>query len=76
MVSTKDGSLVTRFSDLADREGIAGERPNASYHSDQPDKWPVENRYETQLTLPPGEYDLRVVLGDGTRFGSAEIPLA
>jgi hypothetical protein len=77
-VSTKDGTLVARFSDFADREGIGyHERPELSYYrSDQPDMWPVENRYERQLTLPPGEYDLRIVLGDGTRFGSAEIPLA
>jgi hypothetical protein len=35
----------------------------------------VESRYETQLSLPPGEYNLRVVLTDGKRFGRAEIPL-
>jgi hypothetical protein len=74
LVSKKDGTLVTRFSDLAEWEGVAGEYPRW-YHSDKPDEWPGENRYETQLTLPPGEYDLRAVLGDGTRFGSAEIPL-
>jgi hypothetical protein len=28
-----------------------------------------------QLTLTPGEYDLRAVVSDGTRFGLAEIPL-
>lgn len=80
VVSKKDGSLLTRFSDLADLGGVAnGEWPRG---------WPdwrayrnvrhttkYENRYETQLMLPPGEYDLRVVLGDGTSFGRAELPL-
>ena len=67
----KDGTLVTRFSDIADRDGI----PQIERHrTEQQIPGYVENRYETQLTLPPGEYDLRVALGDGTRFGRAEIP--
>jgi hypothetical protein len=77
MVLNRDGRLVTRFSDLADREGISDRR-----YAD----WPawlrhfpkinvVESRYETQVKLPPGEYDLRVVLGDGKKFGQAEMPL-
>jgi hypothetical protein len=77
LIFKKDGTLATRFSDLADREGVTrgewAEPPG--YHSDQRIPPVVENRYETQLTLPPGKYDLRVVLGDGTRFGHAEIPL-
>ena len=77
LVSKKDGTLVARFSDLADWDGVAtGEFPIPRwYHSDQPDEWAGENRYETQLALPHGEYDLRVALGDGTRFGDAAIPL-
>jgi hypothetical protein len=80
MVFRKDGSLLTRFSDLADMGGFAD--------GDWPQGWPDwrvyrkvrytptnENRYETQLMLPPGEYDLRVVLGDGKSFGRAELPL-
>jgi hypothetical protein len=75
MVFKKDGSLVMRFSDISkgkretdriqpESRGVFNERPA-----------PAANRYETQVNLPPGEYDLRVVLGDGTRFGRAEIPL-
>jgi len=64
-----------RFSDISkgkretdriqpESRGVFNERPA-----------PAANRYETQVNLPPGEYDVRVVLGDGTRFGRAEVPL-
>jgi hypothetical protein len=36
----------------------------------------LPTRYETQLDLPPGQYDLRVILSDGTKFGRAEAPLS
>jgi hypothetical protein len=74
LIFKKDGSLVTRFSDLADREGI----PNSEfpgYKRDRPDIYLLENRYDTQMNLPPGEYEIRIALGDGTRFGRAEMPL-
>jgi hypothetical protein len=32
-------------------------------------------RYETQIDLPPGDYDLRVVVSDTQKFGTAEMPL-
>ncbi len=32
-------------------------------------------RYETQIDLEPGEYDLRVVLSDGSKFGRAKAHL-
>jgi hypothetical protein len=73
MVFNKGGTLVTRFSDLADREGVS-DRPNHVHDIDAPNVIGAENRYETQLSLPPGAYNLRVVLGDGKRFGRAEIP--
>lgn len=34
-----------------------------------------EDRYETQLSLSPGEYNLRIAVSDGQSFGRAEIPL-
>jgi hypothetical protein len=82
MVFNKEGRLVTRFSDLAERQGLAdrdlrdwptwnGHRPYSDLH----EMGVVETRYETQVTLPPGEYDLRVVLGDGKTFGRAETTL-
>jgi hypothetical protein len=77
MVFNKEGSLITRFSDLADREGVSGrDWPNSPGHTTtRGEMGVVESRYETQIKLPPGEYELRVVLGDGKRFGRAEIPL-
>jgi hypothetical protein len=35
----------------------------------------IPSRYEAQVELAPGEYDLRVVLSDGSKFGRAETPL-
>jgi hypothetical protein len=35
----------------------------------------LPTRYETQIDIPPGEYDLEVVLSDEWEFGRAEIPL-
>jgi hypothetical protein len=35
----------------------------------------LPTRYETQLDLAPGEYDLRVVLSDGLKVARAEVPL-
>jgi hypothetical protein len=32
-------------------------------------------RYETQISLPTGEYELKVILSDGGKFGRAEVPL-
>lgn len=32
----------------------------------------LPTRYETSLNVPPGEYDLRIVLSDGESFGRAE----
>jgi hypothetical protein len=34
-----------------------------------------KTRYETQLTLPAGEYNVRVVLNARTKFGRAETPV-
>ena len=73
MIFKKDGRLVTRFSDLADREGVPYRQLRV--HSDRPGVVLVEDRYETQLPLPAGEYELGVVVSDGTRFGRAELPL-
>jgi hypothetical protein len=35
----------------------------------------IPTRYETQLDLPPGNYNLEVVLSDEEKFGRAEAPL-
>jgi hypothetical protein len=35
----------------------------------------LPTRYETQMDIPPGNYNLEVVLGDEEKFGRAEVPL-
>jgi hypothetical protein len=35
----------------------------------------VPIRYETQVSLPPGQYRLRVAFRDGSKFGRSEMPL-
>jgi hypothetical protein len=70
MVFDKEGKLVTRFSDFSDREGVSGAKHVQD--TDGPNVIGAEDRYETQLNLRPGEYNLRVVLTDGKRFGQAQ----
>ena len=74
LIFKKDGTPVTRFSDLAGsadtRESEWAKLPSSGTRHDG--KW---THYEIQLNLPAGAYNLQVVLGDGTRFGHAEIPL-
>ena len=71
-VFKKDGSLITRFSDFFD-SAEPGHGFNGRYGA--PHSNDALTRYERQFIVPPGEYDLRVVLSDGTKFGRAEIPL-
>jgi hypothetical protein len=82
LVYNKDGTLALRFSDIAFtpkaldfyihsindkvfREYGAVEETNS--------RLPV--RYETQIDLPAGSYNLRIVLTDGKNFGREDVPL-
>ena len=71
VVYKKDGTVAARFSDFAccasetrwltNPESIAGNLPS---------------HFEAQIELPTGaEYELRVVLSDGKRFGRVVLPL-
>jgi hypothetical protein len=42
---------------------------------DSSDPFWLPTRYETQVDLPAGDYNLEVVLNDGWNFGRAEMPL-
>jgi len=64
MVFKKDGSFIARFSDHFDWP------PVKSIYNHYDDR--AMTRYERQLTLPSGEYDVRVVLNAGTKFGRTE----
>lgn len=35
----------------------------------------LPSRYQTQIDLPPGKYELQLLVGDGAKFGRARIPL-
>jgi hypothetical protein len=77
MVSKKDGVLAKRFSDL----GCCAPAfpvvwlgpPQLIWGSLGPSTLPT--RYETQIDLPPGEYNLVLLLGDEHNFGRVEKPL-
>jgi hypothetical protein len=67
MVFKKDGPFVARFSDQFEWP------PAKSMYNHYDDR--AKTRYEKQLTLPPGEYDVRVVLNAGKKFGRTEAGL-
>lgn len=90
-VYTKEGRLVSRFSDLLwpsywptvmlgwqfDNAAVNAFADAGDLVSDLRRRDPawLPSRYETQFELAPGEYDLRVVLSDGGKVGRAEVPL-
>jgi len=77
LVYRKDGSIATRFSDKSEclpltwvtvdefslKVATAGCKAISPY------------RYEIQLDLPPGEYEMRAVVSTGTNFGAVRMPL-
>lgn len=75
-VYSGDGVLSARFSDREYLNGggfsLGGESLYGPAGQGQLCILTVPTRYETQLTLVPGEYDLRIVLSDGRKFGRAE----
>jgi hypothetical protein len=91
-VYSKDGKLVTRFSDLlwpsywpviirgwqvGHANVVEGYDGGWTLRSlSRFDRTLLPSRYETQFELAPGEYDLRVVLSDGAKAGRAEVPLS
>lgn len=80
LVYKQDGTLVTRFSDIA----CYGTGKTVRFESGPPECgnnkstyefMDIPTRYETQVDLLPGDYDLKVAITDGTKFGHVEIPL-
>jgi hypothetical protein len=80
LVYKRDGTLVARFSDGF---GEVGETRRSLKEQHLPrdlfedhiirDVFPV--RYETQLFLSPGEYELQIALSDGKKFARTKLPL-
>jgi hypothetical protein len=77
-VFRKDGSVAAQFSDQAccssDVPSFVLNEHRLAAHPEF-DVMLIPNRYETQLSLAPGEYVLRVALSDGKKFGRAVVPL-
>lgn len=76
LVCRKDGTVATRFSDQA---CCPSDVPFG--HSGEPiyDTWvdagEIPARFETQIDLSDGQYDVRAALSDGIKFGRVHIPL-
>ena len=76
LVHKQDGTLATRFSDAAFSQKTLNfefgppECPGDNFEASN-----LPTRYETQIDLPPGDYDLKLVLTDGAKFGRVEMPL-
>ena len=78
LVYKEDGTLATRYSDFAccdygdKTESVDMEMPAPSTTGGRAF---LPNRYETQFSLSPGKYVVRVVISDGVHFGVQEMPV-
>jgi hypothetical protein len=61
-----DVSHTPTYANLA---GLAGTKSSTTTQFDIP------SRFNTQVQLRPGDYDVHVVVSDGNKFGQARIPL-
>src|SRR5208283_638012 len=79
MVYDKDGTLVARSSEFACCDYGNGIGAPSNTRTDSGHSSPyasiIPDRYETQMELSPGEYELRAILSDGEKFGRAQMPL-
>jgi hypothetical protein len=78
IIYDQDGAEVARFSDMASTALWNFYRgplpPDRQFLSD----WElagIPNRYATQVTLPPGDYQMQVIVTDGEKFGRMQSPL-
>lgn len=70
---TGNGTLALSFPQVANV--IALDEAAIKTALDSSDPFWIPTRYETQVDVPTGDYDLEVVLSDGWNFGRAEMPL-
>jgi hypothetical protein len=78
MIYNKDGSLAARFSDFACCDYGNGSTSSSSApaaDASEREMYMIPNGYETQVDLPPGEYDMRILVSDGEKFGRKQVPL-
>ena len=78
MVRDKNGRVVARFSDLSSTAPWNFYRGPLPPERNFLKSWElagIPGRYETQMQLAAGEYDLDVVVTDGEKLGKAKIPV-
>jgi hypothetical protein len=79
MVYRKDGSLAARFSGLGccspDIPWFSWGGLPSGYTYSTLEIPIIPTAYEAQMELSPGEYELVVVLSDGSKFGRVQVPL-
>ncbi len=79
LIYNEDGTLATRRSDFACCDyGNDIKKPAKSENSEvrSADVGAViPSRFETQMELPPGVYELRAILSDGENFGRERVPI-
>ncbi|MGA3176113.1 MAG: hypothetical protein ABSE19_02070 [Candidatus Acidiferrum sp.] len=80
MVFDRNSNVVARFSDSACYSSgfwsfFPGTHSPPASILKELEHLLTPNRYETQVDLPPGEYDLKLVVTDGEKFARAEVPL-
>jgi hypothetical protein len=73
MIFNQDRSLATRFSDSTQAGCLFVQHPTVETY--QLCQEGIPNHYETQVSLPSGKYDLRVVLDYGGQLRRAQVPL-
>jgi hypothetical protein len=73
-------TLLERFSDPAALAWIKGPvvdlLPTPQFLIDGNEYAGSVDRYERQIELPPGDYDLKIAITNGSDFGRVEIPLS
>jgi hypothetical protein len=77
IIRDQDGMEVERFSDSESTalwNFYRGPLPPDRQFLNDWELAGIPNRYATQVNLPPGNYQLQVVVTDGERFGRAQSP--
>jgi hypothetical protein len=78
MIYNKDRALMARFSDIlcgSPQDFYQGPFPIPATLREEYELWDIPSRYETQLDLPSGNYDLELVVTDRYYFGLVKVPL-
>ena len=81
MIYNRDGSIAARFSDFACCDYGNSNKPSSAPQSAQSsenrydrDSSMIPDGYETEIDLPPGEYEIQAVISDGEKFGRQKMP--